>query len=88
VGHPADPRAAAGPPGLAIALLSGLSFVLFAVLGAWWLVAQRPTTTQVVGGALVVAAIALIRWAEPPGGTAPSAEVEDGCIDNHTEGAP
>jgi drug/metabolite transporter (DMT)-like permease len=38
---------------------------LFAVLGAWWLVAQRPTLAQVTGGALVIAAIALIRWAEP-----------------------
>jgi drug/metabolite transporter (DMT)-like permease len=82
------PPAAVGRLGSRFASFVGLSEVLFAVLGAWWLVAQRPTTTQVVGGALVVAAIALIRWAEPPGGTAPSAEVEDGCIDNHTEGAP
>lgn len=47
-----------GPP--------ALSEVLFAVLGAWRLVAQRPTATQVAGGVLAVAAIALIRWAEPP----------------------
>ncbi|GAA4780113.1 EamA family transporter [Actinomycetospora chlora] len=52
--------------GSRLASFVGLSEVLFAVLGAWWLVAQRPTATQVAGGVLVVAAIALIRWAEPP----------------------
>jgi hypothetical protein len=29
-------------------------------------VAQRPTAIQVAGGALIIAAIGLIRWAEPP----------------------
>jgi len=57
--------AAVGRLGSRLASFVGLSEVLFAVLGAWWLVAQRPTGTQVAGGALVVAAIALIRWAEP-----------------------
>ncbi|HSK60873.1 MAG TPA: DMT family transporter [Actinomycetospora sp.] len=56
--------AAVGRLGSRIASFVGLSEVLFAVLGAWWLVAQRPTVTQVAGGVLVVAAIALIRWAE------------------------
>ncbi|MHC1558952.1 EamA family transporter [Actinomycetospora sp. C-140] len=58
--------AAVGRLGSRLASFVGLSEVLFAVLGAWWLVAQRPTATQIVGGVLVVAAIALIRWAEPP----------------------
>ncbi len=58
--------AAVGRLGSRLASFVGLSEVLFAVLGAWWLVAQRPTATQVAGGVLVVAAIALIRWAEPP----------------------
>lgn len=58
--------AAVGRLGSRLASFVGLSEVLFAVLGAWWLVAQRPTASQVAGGALVVAAIALIRWAEPP----------------------
>ncbi len=58
--------AAVGRLGSRLASFVGLSEVLFAVLGAWWLVAQHPTATQVAGGALVVAAIALIRWAEPP----------------------
>ncbi|GAA4917728.1 threonine/homoserine efflux transporter RhtA [Actinomycetospora succinea] len=53
--------------GSRLASFVGLSEVLFAVLGAWWLVSQEPTATQVAGGVLVVAAIALIRWAEPPG---------------------
>lgn len=58
--------AAVGRLGSRLASFVGLSEVLFAVLGAWWLVAQEPTATQVAGGVLVVAAIALIRWAEPP----------------------
>jgi drug/metabolite transporter (DMT)-like permease len=58
--------AAVGRLGSRLASFVGLSEVLFAVLGAWWLVAQRPSATQVAGGVLVVAAIALIRWAEPP----------------------
>lgn len=57
---------AVGRLGSRLASFVGLSEVLFAVLGAWWLVAQRPTAMQVAGGVLVVAAIALIRWAEPP----------------------
>jgi drug/metabolite transporter (DMT)-like permease len=58
--------AAVGRLGSRLASFVGLSEVLFAVLGAWWLVAQHPTATQVAGGVLVVAAIALIRWAETP----------------------
>lgn len=59
--------AAVGRLGSRLASFVGLSEVLFAVLGAWWLVAQEPTATQVAGGVLVVGAVALIRWAEPPG---------------------
>jgi drug/metabolite transporter (DMT)-like permease len=58
--------AAVGRLGSRLASFVGLSEVLFAVLGAWWLVAQRPTATQVAGGALIIAAIVLIRWAEAP----------------------
>ena len=54
--------------GAKVASFVGLTEVLFAVLSAWWLVAQRPTLTQVAGGVLVVAAVALIRWAEPASG--------------------
>ncbi|MCD2196772.1 DMT family transporter [Actinomycetospora endophytica] len=66
--------AAVGRLGSRLASFVGLSEVLFAVLGAWWLVAQRPTTVQVAGGVLVVGAIALIRWSEPPGDPVPVAE--------------
>ncbi|WP_433799782.1 EamA family transporter [Actinomycetospora sp. CA-084318] len=57
--------AAVGRLGSRLASFVGLTEVLFAVLTAWWLVAQRPTGAQAAGGALVVVAIALIRWAEP-----------------------
>jgi drug/metabolite transporter (DMT)-like permease len=57
---------AIGRLGSRLASFVGLSEVLFAVLGAWWLVAQRPAPTQVAGGLLIVAAVALIRAAEPP----------------------
>ncbi|MEJ2871933.1 EamA family transporter [Actinomycetospora sp. OC33-EN08] len=57
--------AAVGRLGSRIASFVGLSEVLFAVLGAWWLVSQRPTGPQVLGGVLIVAAIVLIRRAEP-----------------------
>jgi drug/metabolite transporter (DMT)-like permease len=55
---------AIGRLGTRVASFVGLSEVLFAVLAAWWLVAERPTGQQAVGGALVVAGIALIRRAE------------------------
>ena len=58
--------AAVGRLGSRLASFVGLSEVLFAVLGAWWLVAQRPTGTQVAGGVLIIGAIVLIRWAEAP----------------------
>lgn len=57
---------AIGRIGSRLASFVGLSEVLFAVLGAWWLVSERPTATQVAGGLLIVGAVALIRAAEPP----------------------
>ena len=50
--------------GSRIASFVGLSEVLFAVLGAWWLVSQRPTLQQLIGGILIVGGIAIIRHAE------------------------
>jgi drug/metabolite transporter (DMT)-like permease len=47
--------------GATVASFVGLTEVLFAVLFAWLLVGQLPTTTQLVGGAVVVAGIALVR---------------------------
>src|SRR5699024_4501241 len=50
--------------GSRIASFVGLSEVLAAVLGAWWLVAERPSVSQAIGGLLVVGGIATIRHAE------------------------
>ena len=55
---------AIGRLGARVASFVGLSEVLFAVLAAWWLVSERPTLPQAVGGALVVAGIAVVRRAE------------------------
>lgn len=53
--------------GSRVASFVGLSEVLFAVLGAWWLVGQQPTLQQLLGGILVIGGIAVIRYAERPG---------------------
>jgi drug/metabolite transporter (DMT)-like permease len=47
--------------GATVASFVGLTEVLFAVLFAWLLVGQLPSTMQLVGGAVVVAGIALVR---------------------------
>jgi drug/metabolite transporter (DMT)-like permease len=46
----------------------GLTEVLFAVLIAWWVLGELPTTTQLLGGGLIVAGVALVRVDElrPP----------------------
>jgi drug/metabolite transporter (DMT)-like permease len=52
--------------GARVASFAGLSEVVFAVVYAWILLGQRLTSTQLVGGALVVFGIALVR-ADPSG---------------------
>ncbi|HZC74116.1 MAG TPA: DMT family transporter [Jatrophihabitans sp.] len=47
--------------GARLASFVGLSEVLFAVLVAWALLAQRPTVLQAVGGVVVLAGIALVK---------------------------
>lgn len=47
--------------GARLASFVGLSEVLFAVLFAWLLVGQRPGAWQLVGGAVVIVGIALVR---------------------------
>jgi drug/metabolite transporter (DMT)-like permease len=42
-----------------------------ASLLAWWLLGQPPTASDVAGGALVLAGIALYAWSAPPGGGPP-----------------
>ena len=47
-----------------VASFVGLSEVMFGVIGAWLLVAQTPSPTQLFGGLLILAGIVLIRRAE------------------------
>jgi drug/metabolite transporter (DMT)-like permease len=56
--------AAARRLGARLASFVGLAEVLFAVLFAWLLLDQRPGILQAVGGALVLAGIALVRAGE------------------------
>ncbi|MGC1212533.1 MAG: EamA family transporter [Micromonospora sp.] len=39
----------------------GLTEVMFAVLIAWWVLGELPTAVQLLGGALIVAGVALVR---------------------------
>ncbi len=50
--------------GTRVASFVGLTEVLFAVLAAWWLVAERPSLPQAVGGLLVLTGIAVVRAAD------------------------
>jgi drug/metabolite transporter (DMT)-like permease len=44
-----------------LASFVGLTEVMFAVVVAWLLLGELPTSMQLVGGALIVAGIALVR---------------------------
>jgi drug/metabolite transporter (DMT)-like permease len=61
--------------GATLASFVGLSEVLFAVAFAWLFIAQTPTVLQAVGGAVVVAGVALVRLGELRGARAPRGEV-------------
>lgn len=50
--------------GSTMASFFGLTEVLFAVLFAWLLLGEMPTGVQLVGGALVLGGVALVRWGE------------------------
>lgn len=52
---------AIGILGTRLASFVGLTEVLFAVLAAWWLVAERPSLPQAVGGLLVLGGIGVVR---------------------------
>jgi drug/metabolite transporter (DMT)-like permease len=62
--------AAARRLGARLASFVGLAEVLFAALYAWLLLGERLTPTQLVGAALVVAGITLVRLGEPVAPTA------------------
>lgn len=51
--------------GARLAAFVGLCEVLAAVLFAWLLLAQVPTTTQLIGGLLVLAGVAIVQAGEP-----------------------
>jgi hypothetical protein len=56
----------------------GLTEVVFAVLFAWLMLGELPSGLQLVGGALIMVGIALVRIDEMrPGGTAPDAAFSD-----------
>jgi drug/metabolite transporter (DMT)-like permease len=68
--------------GSKLASFVGLTEVLFAVLFAWLFLGQLPTGTQLVGGVLIVAGVALVRVDElrgpaDPGPAAPLATTVD-----------
>ncbi|MDQ2797444.1 MAG: DMT family transporter, partial [Actinomycetota bacterium] len=56
--------AAARRLGARVASFVGLAEVLFAILFAWLLLDQRPSSLQLIGGLVVLAGIALVRVAD------------------------
>ena len=50
--------------GAKLASFAGLAEVLFAILFAWLLLGQLPTTMQIVGGVFILAGVALVRLDE------------------------
>jgi drug/metabolite transporter (DMT)-like permease len=56
--------AAARRLGAKLASFAGLAEVLFAILFAWLLLGQLPTTMQIVGGMFILAGVALVRLDE------------------------
>jgi drug/metabolite transporter (DMT)-like permease len=56
--------AAARVLGARLASFVGLTEVMFAVLIAWWLLAELPTLVQLIGGAMIVTGVALVRLDE------------------------
>ncbi len=65
--------AAARILGAKLASFVGLAEVIFAVLIAWLLLGQLPTAVQLIGGALIVAGIALVRIDEMRSPSVPTA---------------
>ena len=53
-----------------LASFVGLSEVMFAVLWAWWLLAELPGPIQLAGGALILLGVAVVRLDEARRGTA------------------
>ena len=69
--------------GARLASFVGLAEVLFAVLFAWLLLGQLPTPVQFLGGAFILAGVAMVRFGElrvppPASGAAPARPHEPG----------
>lgn len=72
-----------------LATFVGLTEVIFAVLFAWLMLGELPSGLQLVGGALIVVGIALVRIDEiRPAGTAPDAAFSESAADAAVEEAP
>jgi drug/metabolite transporter (DMT)-like permease len=70
-----------------LASFVGLSEVVFAVLIAWLLLGELPTTIQLAGGALIVAGIALVRVDEMRGSQpSPPLPAGDGALSGSSLG--
>jgi drug/metabolite transporter (DMT)-like permease len=62
--------------GAKLASFIGMAEVLFAILFAWLLLGQLPSTVQFVGGAFILAGVTLVRIDELHGAQAPSGPPE------------
>jgi drug/metabolite transporter (DMT)-like permease len=63
--------------GAKLASFAGLSEVLFAVLFAWLLLGQLPRPTQILGGAFILAGVALVQLDELRGAEQPPVETSE-----------
>ena len=67
--------------GAKLASFAGLAEVLFAIVFAWLLLGQLPTGMQILGGAFILAGVALVRLDElagPPAAENSAAEIDGG----------
>ena len=77
--------------GARLASFVGLAEVLFAVLFAWLLLGQLPTPVQFLGGAFILAGVAMVRFGElrvppPASGAAPARPLEPGLAHSQAAG--
>jgi drug/metabolite transporter (DMT)-like permease len=73
--------------GAKLASFIGMAEVLFAILFAWLLLGQLPSTVQFVGGAFILAGVTLVRIDELHGAQAPSGPPETRAREPQLAGA-